>query len=459
MPMERYNASLADMMSIGEIEPDKMPRPNVANVVYTWRTLPEEYETTLNRKRRRRNKHSTRANKNVLKYTIDQRSFVRHNPTAKLNTNSFAAVICRAADHTTALMFTSGSGVAVHARSSSLGIYACRVYTHILSKTPQLMMPEDTDWTGWSPGCGWLPNAPIMTTLEGRLCFDNCWRENIVAFGFLGCRVNLELISKTYPDVVTYDPDLFPGLEYRSTVVDPSSGKEKMVKNLIFDTGKWLIIGAQDVSVADRVFWRLRKLAQQFRVGNDGPPGEERQVSRLNRLWKELYAPVYANGTAEEVSAIMPTAAPKTTEELIQDAESQIAVNREARKKDAKARERKRLRKAAQKVGAEAAEEREIREQRERQERDAREIADGYDALMIAATRGDVRNVNVLLDLGYNPAVINNKGESILHLIREQDTEDFNAIRDAILTKLVPTQYHQEVFGYDRASGARTEEI
>lgn len=449
MDGDAYAASRRQLMAGAPIPPDRFPLPEIANVVTTWKIFEETQERKDDRTRRRRRKRPNNSEQHGKDYTLDLHSFVRYNPTAKFNTNNFAAVIARGCDNTTSLLFGSGSGVTVFARSPSLGIYACRMYTHLIERTPLMLMPEDADYTGWTPGCGRLPGIPQLRTLEGRLLFSECWRENVVAYGFLGCRISLEQIVAVHPERVKYEPGNFPGLEWQATIVDPDTGKEKMVKNLIFETGMWLIIGAQDITVANDVYYRLRKIAHEFRNDAAVHRENERHDARLNKLWNKLYEPLLLGGTREEISAILPSAAPKSMDQVRSEVEDRIRQSEAATRQEQKMRINKRLRKEARVVGPDEADQQLAKKRQEELDLRASEQQDGYSLLMIAATRGNVENVTVLLDVGENPAFINLKGESILDLIKDKPGAAFQEIYRLIVAAMIPSQYHEEAGIYE----------
>lgn len=440
MDGERYVDSLQSLMGKAAIPADPYPFPQVANVVTTWRMVPESQKRAKNRKMRRLNRgRSVARGQRLDDYTLDLRSFVRYNPTAKLNTSNFASVICRACDQTTSLLFSSGSGVTVHAKSPSLGIYACRVYTHLIERTPMLIMGEDAESAStWKAGTQTLPGVPSMRTLEGRIMFSACFLENVVAYGYLGCRISLERIYAVRPQHVRYDPGNFPGLEWQSEVTDSVTGEKKVLKNLIFETGMWIIIGAQDICFANEVFWRLRKIAHEFRA--DAPPlnEDERHEARLRRLWAELYRPLINDGDQEEIAAVLPAAAPKSQEQVMREAAHRLEVEREMGRQQEAARRLRERRKREHYVTEEEEQAQAELKRKRREEQHQREEDEAWSPLMCAAYRGQLANVQMLLDMGADPAFVNNAGKTILCLLDECEGDAYVAVRQALMEKLLP---------------------
>jgi TATA-box binding protein (TBP) (component of TFIID and TFIIIB) len=447
--VQGYDASRNMLMNSALIPPDRVAYPKVANVVTTWKVV-EQDASRRKKKRRRRKTRESNANdegRAADEYTLDLHSFARFNPTCKLNTSNFAAVICRACDDTTSLLFGSGSGVTVFARSPSLGVYACRVYTHIMGRTPMLMMPEGSKVEGWKPGTGHLPAKPVLTTLEGRLMFNDCFRENIVAYGYLGCRISLETIYLVHPEKVRYEPGNFPGLEWRATVIDPATKAEKMVKNLIFETGMWLIIGAQDMSVVNEVYWRLRKVATEFRNVDAAQLENERHEARLGKLMNKLYEPYIATGDEEEVRSLLPSAVPRTMEDMMNSVKTQLAENEaEMRAKEARKNAKKR-RKKRRELGLDTEEQLVAEETRKKEERRQQEERDKYSLLMVAASHGNTKHVRMLLQMGEDPSYVNAKGETVLDLLEGAEGAAYTEIRKMLLQSLVPEHLHEEAIG------------
>ena len=170
-----YSKALLDLTSQKTIQSNPRFFPRIANVVTTVKLLPETNIRKQNRQFRRNKIQSAKKKKDTLQdFNLDKISLVRAMP-GKLDPNNFAALVVRMIDKTTELIFKSGNIVTINAHSIGHGIWTCRVYAYLISKIPQMFLPEDTDFSNWTLGCGKMPATPIMTTLEGRLCFNDCW--------------------------------------------------------------------------------------------------------------------------------------------------------------------------------------------------------------------------------------------------------------------------------------------
>ena len=248
---------------------------------------------------------------------------------------------------------------------------------------------------------------------------------------------------------VSVEPGNFPGLEWRATVIDPATNTEKMVKNLIFETGMWLIIGAQDMSVVNEVYWRLRKVAEEFRNVDAAQLENERHEARLGKLFNKLYEPYIATGDVEEVQALLPSAVPRTMEDMMSTVQAKLAENdAEMRAKEARKSAKKR-RKKRRELGLETDEQLAAEERRKQEELRQREERDGFSLLMVAASRGNVDHVRMLLQIGEDPSYVNLKGETVLDLLAEKEGGAYAEIRKMLLESLVPDHLRAEAVGID----------
>lgn len=109
-----------------------------------------------------------------------------------------------------------------------------------------------------------------LTTLEGRLQFNNWKVHNTVGFGQLGCRVDLNALRDSAPHVCQYKPDIFPGLKLRVWVLPQDQCKCNTlkcpckVKMLIFDNGNIIIVGARSIRHVNQVFYRFKALVPKY---------------------------------------------------------------------------------------------------------------------------------------------------------------------------------------------------
>ena len=276
-----------------------------------------------------------------------------------------------------------------------------------------------------------------------------------MAYGFLGCRISLERIFAVYPERVKYNPGNFPGLEWRATVLDPTTKEEKTVKNLIFETGMWLIIGAQDISIANEVYWRLLKVAQEFKADQFSRRDNERQQARLHRLWTRLYEPLIRTGDPEEVAKILPYGIAKTEAQMQKEIDDKIRADMEARKATAAAKKARRRRKQARMVTEEEELAEEARKRKRLDDQIERERVEGWSPLMIAAHRGNLGNVQMLLDMGKDAAFVNNVGQSILDVIKDKEGDIYKDIYQLIMRHLVPEERYPEAYGLDVIAAAQ----
>lgn len=474
-----YQASFRRMWHEGPLQEDPFPMARIANVVTTGHLLSETLEQKQARRRRRRKQRNPRKRDTKFEHSLDLTSVVRYMPASKLNKRKFAAVVTRQCRFTTALIFSTGSIVTVYSKSTSQGQHSCFAYQQLLGSLPQLMVPEETDMASWDPKGTKMPAEPIMTTLEGRMTFDKVWQENIVAYGYLGHPVDLEELYCANPNHVHYEPDQFPGLEWSAKVIDPQNGKETKVKNLIFRTGMWLVTGAQSYGVANEVYYRLRQLASAFHEARTRhlPQGEV-----LKRLWLRMYEPAvqaHKQGLhmADDLSHLTSLDKPDEEKQAIASKAAMRALNKKlaerakARRKREKAEAAKRRQRQARgddddDAGNAPKKKRRRRRRKTAQSKTAtphsleearrqRELDAAYTPLMSAATRGNVAEVKRLLASGEDPAYVNSDGKSILELVDGKQHESYVEIRDLLLAKLTPKDWH----GRETGIGPQPEKV
>ena len=139
---------------------------------------------------------------------IDLRAIALEKPFIEYNPHKFAAASLRIrSPRTTALAFASGNMVCTGAKTEIESRFAGRKYVRIMQKH----------------------GIPVS--------FRDFKIQNIVASAEIPHALKLVELSKAYGPYVSYEPDLFPGLVFRTTA-------PKLVF-LIFRSGKVVITGAK----------------------------------------------------------------------------------------------------------------------------------------------------------------------------------------------------------------------
>ena len=139
---------------------------------------------------------------------LDLRAIALEKPFVEYNPQKFAAATLRIRDpRTTALAFASGNMVCTGAKLEVLSRLAGRKYVRVLQKH----------------------GIPVS--------FRNFKIQNIVASAEVPHTLKLMELSRAYGPYVSYEPDLFPGLVFRTTA-------PKLVF-LLFRSGKIVITGAK----------------------------------------------------------------------------------------------------------------------------------------------------------------------------------------------------------------------
>tara|TARA_B100000161_G_scaffold264797_1_gene238942 strand:- start:405 stop:1100 length:696 start_codon:yes stop_codon:yes gene_type:complete len=138
---------------------------------------------------------------NLRKISLEK-SFIEYNP------SKFAAATLRLrSPRTTALAFASGNMVVTGAKTEHMSRLASRKYVLVLQRH----------------------GIPV--------CFSKFKIQNIVASSYIPHALNLKEISEDYGTYVSYEPDLFPGLVFRTT--------NPQLVFLLFRSGKIVITGAR----------------------------------------------------------------------------------------------------------------------------------------------------------------------------------------------------------------------
>jgi transcription initiation factor TFIID TATA-box-binding protein len=151
---------------------------------------------------------------------IDLRDLALTNPFIEYNPHKFAAATMRIANpRTTALAFASGNMVCTGAKNEALSRLASRKYVRLLQKH----------------------NVPVS--------FRDFKIQNIVAAANVHRTIHLNELAEAYGPYTSYEPDLFPGLVFRTT-------SPKLVF-LIFRSGKIVITGAKCRSEITATFDKL----------------------------------------------------------------------------------------------------------------------------------------------------------------------------------------------------------
>jgi transcription initiation factor TFIID TATA-box-binding protein len=151
---------------------------------------------------------------------LDLRAIALHKPFVEYNPQKFAAATIRIREpRTTALAFASGNMVCTGAKTEIEARIAGRKYVRILQKH----------------------GIPVS--------FRNFKIQNIVASAEIPHTLKLLELSRSYGPYVSYEPDLFPGLVFRTTA-------PKLVF-LLFRSGKIVITGAKNRKEIESTFSSL----------------------------------------------------------------------------------------------------------------------------------------------------------------------------------------------------------
>ncbi len=177
-----------------------------------------------------------------LRHLALTRSWIEYNP------HKFAAATMRITyPRTTALAFASGNMVCTGAKTEALSRLASRKYVRLLQKH----------------------DVPVS--------FRDFKIQNIVAASYVGRTIKLNELSEAYGPYVSYEPDLFPGLVFRTT-------SPKLVF-LIFRSGKIVITGAKKREEITKTFDVLfQNVIKHFfdKIGSSTSSSEYRTQLRRN---------------------------------------------------------------------------------------------------------------------------------------------------------------------------------
>ena len=179
---------------------------------------------------------------------INLRNLALERPFIEYNPYKFAAATMRILNpRTTALAFASGNMVCTGAKTEALSRLASRKYVRLLQKH----------------------DVPVS--------FRDFKIQNIVAASNVGRTIKLNELAEMYGPYVSYEPDLFPGLVFRTTA-------PKLVF-LIFRSGKVVITGAKKREQIDQTFDKLyQNVIRHFfdREGSTSSSSEYRTQLRRN---------------------------------------------------------------------------------------------------------------------------------------------------------------------------------
>jgi len=179
---------------------------------------------------------------------INLRNLALERPFIEYNPYKFAAATMRIlSPRTTALAFASGNMVCTGAKTEALSRLASRKYVRLLQKH----------------------DVPVS--------FRDFKIQNIVAAANVGRTIKLNELAEMYGPYVSYEPDLFPGLVFRTT-------SPKLVF-LIFRSGKVVITGAKKREQIDVTFNKLyQNVIRHFfdKEGSTSSSSEYRTQLRRN---------------------------------------------------------------------------------------------------------------------------------------------------------------------------------
>ena len=179
---------------------------------------------------------------------IDLRELALKRPFIEYNPYKFAAANMRIAEpRTTALAFASGNMVCTGAKTELLSRLASRKYVRLLQKH----------------------DVPVS--------FRDFKIQNIVAATNVGRTIKLNELAEMYGPYVSYEPDLFPGLVFRTT-------SPKLVF-LIFRSGKVVITGAKKREQIETTYDKLyQNVIRHFfdKIGTTSSSSEYRTQLRRN---------------------------------------------------------------------------------------------------------------------------------------------------------------------------------
>lgn len=293
-----------------------------------------------------------------------------------------------------------------------------------------------------------VPGEPLVVLKASRpVVSGNCWRENIVGHGYLGCNIDLAEMSIQNPHVTRYEPASFPGLQWKASVQDKKTGERKIIKNLIFSSGMWLIIGALHMRTVNEVFFRLRDVAARFQDMKPEVPKTKRNKYRLDLLWNKRFQPILNPGDEEaDVPYAFRTKNDKNTVPVRSLSEQIQNLNERINSEDKKKKKADAIRRT-KKRGPRSKKLAERNDPKAMQDLTNQENVKGYSLLMKAVERGQYANVEFLLGSGQNVSFMTEDGTSALDLLDGKEGDVYQQIRVLLLQHLIPKEYHDEAIG------------
>lgn len=207
------------------------------------------------------------------KYTLPLKTIARSVACAQYTPRMFAATILKFTDSISscaALVFSTGSVVAVSLRSENHARYLCQMLRVILESVRCAVAGQET-------------------TFAGRLRFESCEIHNTVGSAELGYRIDLKAAAEAAPACCKWFPEWFPGLECKIWLNEnyrcecgragkaggaiPGAGSQRkcscVVKLLIFDTGRLVITGARRLQDVNAVYFRIKAQVGEYKNAAD----------------------------------------------------------------------------------------------------------------------------------------------------------------------------------------------
>jgi transcription initiation factor TFIID TATA-box-binding protein len=193
---------------------------------------------------------------------IDLPELAMRSPWMEFNPKRFAAGIIRIArPKTTCLIFASGKGVCTGARDEDSARLAALTAVNLIMHTGV------------------------------KLHFRDFKVQNIVTVGYCGFDLDLMSIVSTASGCISYEPDLFPGLEYKVPIVTVGPEGEESTGTLVINSsqsGRCVVTGGRDRADVWRAWKRFHTdvLLKNVAHVNHGSSGNYR-VAQHHQLSKE----------------------------------------------------------------------------------------------------------------------------------------------------------------------------
>ena len=110
------------------------------------------------------------------------------------------------------------------------------------------------------------------------VCFKDFAIQNIVASANVGFHIKLQELAAAFGCYVSFEPELFPGLIFRTI-------KPKLVF-LIFRSGKCVITGAKNVAQIEATYTSLYKnIIQNYRDTDDSTSSSSVYRAQIKDAW------------------------------------------------------------------------------------------------------------------------------------------------------------------------------